>query len=278
MNALEYRHITKHYGSFCLEDLSLQLPQGMILGIVGENGAGKTTALKILLGRVLPDEGEVSLLGESNPRDNKLLRERIGTVMEEAGLPPILKVKEIGNVLKRMYQTYDEEVFRRFTEGKHVDMDRPYGELSKGNKMKVSIACAMSHHPDLLIFDEATSGLDPLARDELLDDLLDFTRDETHSVVLSSHIVSDLEKACDYIAFLHEGKLLLAEEKDVLKEQYVRIHVSNEAAESYKSDSIFGKRITPYGTDLIVRREAADEGEPVSIEDLFIFMARKENA
>ena len=209
MNAIEVTNVKKEYPEFTMDNVSLTLPSGMILGLIGENGAGKTTLIKAMLGMIPIDGGTVSVLGCTTPHQNKKIMEDIGVVMDESGLPPYLNILQIGTMMKDIFHNWDTETFQSLVKKLKIPENTKVAELSRGNQMKAGIICALSHNPKLLILDEATSGLDPVIRDEVLDLLLDFTREEDHSILLSSHIVSDLEKVCDYIVFLHEGKVLL---------------------------------------------------------------------
>jgi ABC-2 type transport system ATP-binding protein len=210
MNAIQCRDLTKSYPGFSLEPLTFSLPQGTILGLVGENGAGKSTTLKLLMNAIPRDGGTVSLLGVDNQSPgSRSAKEDIGVVLDEACFPRSLTPKEIGTMLGYTYRQWDAAAFQGYLARFQLDPKKPFKDLSRGMKMKLALAAALSHGAKLLILDEATSGLDPIARDEILDILINFTRDETHSVVLSSHITSDLEKVCDYIAFLHRGTLRL---------------------------------------------------------------------
>ena len=278
MNAIEMKGITKRYERFELKDLNLSVPEGMILGLVGENGAGKTTAIRILLQMTRPDEGSVQVMGVQMPVKNPSWKEDVGIVLEEAGFPWSFRLADIDRMMKDIYRSWDSAYFFDLADRLKVPKETNYHQMSRGNAMKTGILCALSHHPKLLVLDEATSGLDPLVRDDLLDILMDFTRDEHHSVLLSSHIVSDLEKACDMIAFLHEGKLLLQEEKDVLREKYCRVSVTKEELDAIDPADILGSRTGKYGTEVLMCREKApSRGESLSIEDLFIFMVKGEH-
>ena len=279
MNALEMNHVTKSYGSFTLNDICLSLPQGTIMGLVGENGAGKTTCLKLLLGIITADSGTLHLLDCDNPRAHREVMERIGVVMDDVKLPAALKMNEIGDIMAGIYKQWDAEYFNRLCTQMHIPADTKFSQLSRGNRMKAGIACALSHNPELLILDEPTSGLDPVARDELLDVLLEFTRDEKHSVLMSSHIVSDLEKVCDYITFLHEGMLILSEEKDVLKESYGVFHCTPAQLAELNRNDITGSRETAYGCEVIMPKDKIPAGfssEPVDLEELFVLMIKGE--
>lgn len=216
MNALEIRDLSKNYGNFNLSHLNLTLPGGCIMGLVGENGAGKSTTIKLILNMIHRDGGSISILGRDNVTEMQSLKEEIGVVLDEVGLPECLNRRQVGNIMALTFKNWDSDYFEALCVKLGVPDQKKFGEYSKGMKMKIGIAAAMSHHPKLLILDEATSGLDPVVRDDVLNLLNDFTRDEDHAVLVSSHIVSDLEKICDYIAFMHQGQLVLCEEKDRL--------------------------------------------------------------
>ena len=280
-NAIEIRGLTKRFPGFALEGLNLTLPSGCILGLIGENGAGKSTTIKLLLGMLKPDGGSASVLGADIGGDLRPVKEEIGVVLDEPGLPHMLKAGQIGKVMGSIYKSWSSEDFSALLRRLELPEDKPYGDFSRGMKMKMGLAIALAHKPRLLLLDEATSGLDPVVRDDVTDLLLDFTRDEGHSVLLSSHIVSDLEKVCDYIAFLHKGKLMLLEEKDALTNEYGLLQCSLAEAEQIDPAAVIGRRDTPYGCRLIVRRDAVPAGTvlgSVSIEELFIFMVKEEQA
>ena len=278
-NAIEIKGLTKHFPGFALEGLNLTLPSGCILGLIGENGAGKSTTIKLLLGMLTPDAGSASVLGADIGGDLRPVKEEIGVVLDEPGLPHMLKAGQIDKIMGRIYQNWSSGDFAALLRRLDLPEDKPYGDFSRGMKMKMGLAIALAHKPRLLLLDEATSGLDPVVRDDVTDLLLDFTRDEGHSILLSSHIVSDLEKVCDYIAFLHKGKLMLMEEKDALTNEYGVLQCSLTEAEQIDPAAVIGRRDTPYGCRLIVRRDAVPVGTAlgsISIEELFIFMVKEE--
>ena len=279
-NAVEIRNLTKAYEKFTLDDLNLTLPSGCIMGLIGENGAGKSTTFKLILDMISRDGGEIKLLGKDNRTSLNLLKEEIGIVPDEIGLPPTLNAKQVGKIMASSFSNWDGEAYKGYLSKLGVPDDQAFKKLSRGMKMKLGIAIALSHHPKLLLLDEATNGLDPVVRDEVLDMFFEFTRDENHSILISSHIVSDLEKLCDYIAFLHNGRLILCEEKDVLKDEYRLVKGSAEEINRLPEESVIGKKIMPYGAEAIVRRESVPEGavaEPIDIEQLFVFTVRKED-
>ncbi len=279
MNALEVNNLTKEYPGFLLDSVSFTLPGGCILGLIGENGAGKSTTIRLILDMIRKDAGSVTILGKDNQDSLELTKEEIGTVLDEVGIPDCLTVEKVGKVMSRIYRNWDAEEYARIIRRFGLPEGKPFKDFSRGTKMKLGIAVAMSHGAKLLILDEATSGLDPVVRDEVLDMFYDFTREENHSILISSHIVSDLEKLCDYIAFLHKGKLLLFEEKDALLEKYAVVHCTPAQLSELDGSAVRYRKDSPYGTEAIVLRNEVPEGyplSPVSIEELFVFMAKEE--
>ncbi|MCQ2400602.1 MAG: ABC transporter ATP-binding protein [Lachnospiraceae bacterium] len=278
MNALEISNLTKTYPGFKLDDLSLTLPSGCIMGLIGENGAGKSTTIKLILNMIHKDGGTVRIFGKDNGQEFELAKEDIGVVLDEVGIPECLNVTQIGNVMKNTFKNWDESEFSRLTGKLELPQNKEFKDFSRGMKMKTGIAIALSHHSKLLILDEATSGLDPVVRDEVVEMFSDFTREEDHSILISSHIVSDLEKLCDYVAFLHKGKLMLCEEKDQLLAEYGLIRCTKEELETLPKDAVKHKRENPYGVEAMVLRNAVPSEinvSPISIEELFVFMVKE---
>lgn len=278
MNALEIENLTKSYNGFLLDRLNLTLPSGCISGLIGENGAGKSTTMKLILDRIRRDSGRIRIFGQDNTENPAALKEDIGVVMDEVGIPECLTTGQLGRVLRHTYRNWNDEVYRQLLSRFSLPENKPFGTFSRGMKMKTGIAAALSHGSRLLLLDEATSGLDPVARDEVVELLGEFTRDENHAILISSHIVSDLEKLCDYVAFLHKGKLLLCEEKDVLLAEYGVIHCTAEELGTIPEHEILYRKETGYGAEAIVRRSAVPREigvSPVSIEELFIVMAKE---
>ena len=278
MNALEIKNLTKSFKDFRLDNLTLTLPSGCIMGLIGENGAGKSTTIKLILDIIHKDGGSIKILGEDNEKNIVLAKEDIGVVMDEVGLPECLNTKQVGKIMKHTFKNWDQEEFERLLAKLSIPDNKSFKEFSRGMKMKLGIAIAMSHGAKLLLLDEATSGLDPVVRDEVVEMFYDFTRDENHSILISSHIVSDLEKLCDYIAFLHEGKLLLCEEKDVLLSKYGLVHCTPEQLAELDIASIMHTKVTPYGIETIVLRDKVSANlkiSPISIEELFLLMVKE---
>lgn len=275
MNALEIRSLQKHRKGFSLDGINLTLPAGCIMGLIGENGAGKTTTIKLMLDMIRKDGGTVRILGKDSAEISK---EDIGVVLDEVGLPTCLTACQVDKIMSKAYTQWSSDEFFAYLKRLNVPENKAFSALSRGMKMKLGIACALSHKAKLLILDEATSGLDPAVRDEVIDILLDFTRDEEHSVLISSHIVSDLEKICDYIAFMHKGRLMLCEEKDRLYEQYGIIRCDEKTLSAIEPSAVIGKRVSAFGVEAIVQRDTVPEGvsiAPVGIEELFVFMVKE---
>jgi ABC-2 type transport system ATP-binding protein len=276
MNAINISNLTKNYNGFKLDNVSFSLPQGCILGLIGENGAGKSTTIRSILGSIKYD-GNIEVLGQ--PISAKL-KNRIGVVLDEVGFPDKLNASDINKIMKNLFSNWDEKLYNEYMDKFDLPKNKAFSDFSKGMKMKLGIAVALSHHAELLILDEPTSGLDPLVRDEIIDILNDFTRKENHSILISSHIVSNLEKLCDYIAFMHKGKLMLCEEKDNLLEQYVFINTTEDQLAELDENAIKGKRSNKWSTEAIVDKNMIPQSfttKTVSIEDLFVFMAKEEN-
>lgn len=274
MNAIEIKNLSKEYKGFMLDNINLTLPCGCIMGLIGENGAGKSTTIKLILDMIQKSAGEIRLLGEKNTDCSK---EDIGVVLEENGLPEVFNVKEINTVFKNIYRQWNENTFYSYLEKFDIPLNKKIKAFSKGMKMKLYIAVALSHNAKLLILDEATSGLDPVVRDEILDIFYDFTRDENHSILISSHIVSDLEKLCDYIAFMHSGKLILCEEKDDLLNNYSIIQCDENTLNSIDKADIISVRKSDFTIKAVVKNSAVADNMtsmPVNLEDLFVYMIR----
>ncbi len=217
-NILEIQNLRKQYPSFALKDVSLCVPSGSIMGFIGENGAGKTTTIKLILNEIARDSGTVKIFGMDNIRDERKIKEQIGVVFDESYFYGEFKAGDIGSILKRVFSGWDDGLYKRYLQEFKLPSDKPIKEFSKGMKMKLGIASALAHRPRLLILDEATSGLDPIVRSDILDIFLDFIQDETHSVLFSSHITSDIEKVADYVTFIHEGQIIFERSKDDLLE------------------------------------------------------------
>lgn len=278
MNAIECTHLTKRYQDFCLKDVSFTLPAGNILGLVGENGAGKSTTLRLLMNTCPADSGTVSILGTDNQSPAFLTtKQDIGIVLDEAYFPEVMNAQEVGELMARTYQNWDKATYAGYLTRFDLPPKKKFKDFSRGMKMKLALATALSHEAKLLLLDEATGGLDPMVRDEMLTIFNEFTRDPAHSILISSHIVSDLEKICDTIAFLHKGKLLLLEDKDVLLEEYAMVTLSHAQFAELDEAAIAGDRHEKYATRALVRRSLIPSDfatEHTTLEDIILFLAQ----
>ena len=281
-NAIEIRNLSKRYSDFALEGVSFDLPEGGVLGLVGENGAGKSTIINLLMNAVRRDGGEARVLG-TDPMDPGfiLTKQDVGVVLDEAHFPELLTALDVGKMMKSCYARWDGALYRSYLSRFDLPEKKSFKEYSRGMRMKLAIAVALSHGARLLILDEATGGLDPMARDEMLEILNDFTRQEDHSILISSHIVSDLEKICDSIAFVHKGRLLFCEEKDRLMEEYALLKLSRADFEAMPPEAVVSVRENPYGVEALVRRELVNEAltpERATLEEIILFFVKGADA
>ena len=279
MNAIELSHINKSFGDFAIRDLNLAVPSGTICGLVGENGAGKSTTIRLLMGALRPDSGTASVLGTdvSSPEFREV-KEDVGVVLDEAYFPESLNAVQVGKIMAGTYRRWDQGLYDGYLKRFDLPLKKQFKDFSRGMRMKLAIAVALSHQPKLLVLDEATAGLDPIVRDEVLDLFNEFTREEDHSILISSHILSDLEKLCDYIAFLHKGDLLFCEEKDRLLEEYGIFEDSRENLDCLMPEAVVAREETRYGgVRALVRRDLAPAGfrmEKPSVEDIILFLVK----
>ena len=279
-NAIEIRSLCKHYKGFSLDDLNLDLPYGCVLGLVGENGAGKSTTIRLIMDTLERDGGTVSALGTGNRSKEFLdLKEDIGVVLDETFVPEVINARQMGKIMAGTYKNWDQAVYDGWIRRFELPLDKKFKDYSRGMTMKLGIAAALSHHPRLLLLDEATGGLDPMVREELLEVFADFAAEEGHAVLLSSHIVSDLERICDYIAFLHKGRLVLCEEKDLLLDKYGILKCSKEQLANIPEEAIHGRRVGTYGVEALVEREFMPRDAVVdraNLEDIILYMVKGE--
>ncbi len=267
-NILKISNLCKDYPSFHLQDVSFTVPNGSIVGFVGENGAGKTTTIKLILNEIKRDGGSVQIFGLDNKKDEQKIKEQIGVVFDESYFHGEFKAGDIASILRSVFQTWDDGLFDRYLNQFKLPKNKMIKEYSKGMKMKLSIASALAHHPRLLILDEATSGLDPVVRSEILDLFLDFIQDESHSVLFSSHITGDLEKVADYVVFIHEGKIIFDRSKDDLIYQYGIVKCGPKDFQRIDPDDLVRRRKTDFGYEaLVTDREAARRKYPGLVID-----------
>ena len=278
-NALEINGLCKHYDGFALQDVSFTLPRGVVMGFIGENGAGKTTTIKAVLNLIRRDAGAIKVLGLDNIAQERAVKERIGVVLEDGCFLNTLTARHVDVLMGKAYQSWQSEQFFRFMERFGIDRNKKIKDYSKGMRMKVSIAAALSHGAELLIMDEPTSGLDPVVRDEVLDLFYDFMQEDSHAILLSSHITSDLDKIADHITFIHQGRVLLSGPRDELLDTFGVLRCTAEQLSALEPSAVRAKRIGAFGCEALVRRGSVPANWPVeaaNIEQIMLFLTRGE--
>ena len=274
--AIEIKNLVKKFDGFTLGPIDLFIPKGTIVGYIGQNGAGKSTTIKLLLGLLKIDSGEIKILGYDNPNSIEL-KDKLGVVFDELLVPEEMTLVDLEKFCSRVYSKWDREFFYQLKKKFNLSEKQTIKNYSRGMRMKLSMAVALSHNAEILILDEATSGLDPIVREEILDLLLDFMQEENHTILISSHILSDLEKVADYIAFINDGKVLFVETKDELKENYGICTLSNEEVKNLDEEAIIGRRVHSFGQELLVKRNLIPDGitlQKPSIEDIMIYFVK----
>ncbi|NCB31043.1 MAG: ABC transporter ATP-binding protein [Clostridia bacterium] len=274
MNALDLRNVCKTYDGFALENVSFSLPEGYIMGFIGENGAGKTTTIKAILG-LIHCEGDISVLGRDQ-QDITAVKEHIGVVLEEATFPDQINLTDVNAILCGIYKTWNGDHFFALVDRFKLDRKKKIKDYSRGMKMKLSLAVALSHDSRLLILDEPTSGLDPVVRDEVLDMLLDFIQRPDHTVLISSHIISDLERVCDYVTFIHGGHILFSMSKEELGEAFGILRCSEQELASLPKGAVCGIRRSRFGCEALVHRHLVKniQLEAAGIEDIMVLIVK----
>lgn len=280
-DAIVIRDLTKKYKDFTLNKISFSVPKGSIMGFVGENGAGKTTTIKAILDLIHIDGGEISVLGTNARNLSSEVKAQIGVVFDGSNLHDNLNVRNINLIMKNIYSNWDENVYASYIKRFMLPEKKMIKEYSRGMKMKLSIAIALSHQSKLLILDEATSGLDPMIRDEILDIFLEYIQNEEHTILLSSHIISDIEKIADYVTFIHQGNIIFCESKDNLIYQYGIVHCRKEDAAAIDRSYVVGIRENSFGTEIMIkdkddflRQHRGFTVERTSIEEIMLFVSR----
>lgn len=284
-NILELRQVSKSFpgSSFRLEDISFSLPYGAVLGFVGENGAGKTTTIGCILNTIAQYSGSIKLFGKEMRDSDTDIRERIAVVYDGANFPSYLNANQVSDIMAGVYRHWDKTLFCHYLEKFKLAPTQKIKQYSRGMTMKLAIAAALSHHPQLLVLDEATSGLDPIMRDEMLDVFLDFVQDERHSILLSSHITSDLEKIADYITFIHNGRLILSAMKDDLRYNYGVMRCSEKQFQALNQEDMMAYLKRDYQVDVLLSDSKAAQSkykdaviDHVSIEEIMLLLIKGE--
>lgn len=280
-NGIEIKGLCKSYGDFALQNINLTLPGGTIMGLIGENGAGKTTTIKCILNIIHRDAGQITLMGHDNIQDEVLAKQDIGVVLDECLFHDTLQATDIDKIFAPVYTQWDSTLFHTYLDKFKLPKKKFLKEYSRGMKMKLSLAAALSHHPKLLILDEATAGLDPVVRDEILNEFLGFLGDEEHSILMSSHITTDLEKVADYITYIHQGQVVLSEAKDTLLDNYGRVGCTTADLATIAPEDLLRVRKGSYGCEALVADRALFHRtypklmvERISLDDIMLFIGK----
>ena len=281
-NAVEIRGLCKSFGSFGLKDIDLDIPRGYVIGLIGENGAGKTTLIKCITGANLVDSGTVSLFGS---QDRKGSEGRVGVVFDECHFFQQMNGTQIGRLMSSLFPNWDDARYRSLMSSFGIPLDKRIKDYSRGMRMRIQVAVALSHNPDLIIMDEATAGMDPAARDEFLDLVMGYMQDEGHTAIMSSHITSDLEKIADYIVFIHQGRIVMNGPKDEILDSYGIVRGSESAVLAIGRENIVSLKRDEFSTSaLVTDRKGIAEAypelvvDPASLDDIMVMVIRGDAA
>ena len=255
-NAIEIRDLTVKYDGFTLDHINFDVAKGSIMGFIGQNGAGKTTTIKSLLNIIKRDEGSIKMLGLDNIKDEYAIKEQLSAVFDELPFDDQLNAKDLNFILRDVYREWDSNLYKGYLDRFGLPMKKKFGDFSKGMKMKLQIAAALSHNAKLIVMDEATTGLDPVVRNECLDIFFEYLQDENHSILMSSHITSDLEKVADSVTFINKGKILLTGYKDDVLDTHGVIKCKKADYKEIEPADIVSARITDYGAEIMVSDKA----------------------
>lgn len=280
-NAIEIKNLSKSYEDFCLNNIILNIPKGSIVGLIGENGAGKSTLISSLLGIIKSSYEELKIFGMDFKTDEIQIKKDIAVIFDTTHYDDEFTPKFIGQILSKVYSNWDQVTYLKYIHQFNLPMKKKIKKFSRGMKMKLEFAIAFSHDAKLLILDEATSGLDPIIRDEILSIIREYTEDENHTVLMSSHITSDLDKISDYIAYIHEGELLFMKPYDELREEYGVLHVGKELLDSLNREDIIGYTKGAYSYTILVKNRLAIQSvfkdleimRP-TVEEIMLFYAK----
>lgn len=275
-NNILVQDLCKQFDEFLLDHVSFQVPKGRIVGFIGENGAGKSTTINLILDELIKDNGQIQILGREHTSSS--VKEDIGVVFDECNFHDVFNVSDIEKILSGVYKSWDSSLYRQYLKKFKIPERKQIGSFSKGMKMKLSIICAMAHKPKLLILDEATTGLDPVVRDEMLDLFLEFIQDEECSIFFSSHITSDIQKIADYVILIHQGKIIFEEQKDDLVYHFGIVKCGREKFASISPNDYIIHRITNVSVECLVRDKEAIKRkykdivvDNATLEDIMLF-------
>lgn len=280
---LEIKDVSKQYNDFSLKKINITLEKGYVMGFIGPNGAGKSTTIKLIMNLIKKDSGKINIFGFDNEKNEIKVKERIGFVYDENNFYEELTIQEMKNIVKRFYKQWNEDLFLFYLKEFSLPINKQIKDLSKGMKMKFSLAIALSHHAELLIMDEPTSGLDPLVRKELIDILRSIMEDENKAVFFSTHITSDLEKIADYITIIDNGEIILSRPKDSLLEEYCIVKGSKDILTPSIRTSLIGIEDNKYGFKALYNKKTGNLKslvnslifEKTTIEDILLFTTKR---
>lgn len=282
-NAIEINGLTKKYDGFTLDNVSFKVPKGSIMGFIGQNGAGKTTTIRLMLNIAERDSGEIKLLGQEIQDDEYELKQYISAVFDEVPFSEKFNAIQLEKVFRPIYRSWDTEAYHGYLKRFALPEKKKLGEFSKGMKMKLQIAIALSHKAKLLVMDEATTGLDPVVRNEILDIFLEYLQDENNAILLSSHITSDLEKIADSVTFIDKGKILISGYKDDILAKHAVIKCGKEDYQSIDPADIISARLSDFGADVMVAdRKACQKKysgmifDAASLDDIMMYYVHRD--
>ncbi len=282
-NILEVKNLCKKYKGFELQNVNITLPKGMIMGFIGENGAGKTTTIKAILDIIKNYTGEIKIFGLDNKKDDKKIKENVGVVLDDMFFPEILTPNDINSIMKDIYKNWDSKLYLKYLTDFSLPRNKAIKTLSKGMRKKLEIATAISHHPQLLILDEPTAGLDPVARNEVIDLFQSFIQNEECSIFLSSHITTDLEHIADYITFINNGKIILSKTREELLEDYGIVKCSKEEFEKIDKKDFVQYKKSKYEYEILIENRKVfskkyniDTIDKITLEELMVLMIKGE--
>lgn len=277
-NCIEVKNITREYPQFKLNNVSFNVPCGTVVGFIGENGAGKSTTIRAILGLLKKGDGEITVLGENADTLTPETKEKIGVVFDGLSFPENLTARQLDKVMRGIYKTWNSEIYFGFMRKFELPLNKKFRTFSRGMVMRLSIAAALSHNPQLLILDEPTSGLDPVMRSEILDIFLDFMQDESHSILISTHITSDLEHIADYICFIHKGEIMFTEERNTMLERHRILKCTDEQLGQIDKSDIIGIRRGRFQSEVLTTNAQKYPDIPSdapTIEEIMVFYVKE---
>lgn len=282
-NAIEIKNISKKYDGFTLDNVSFHVPKGSIMGFIGQNGAGKTTTINALLNIISIDSGEISMLGKDHIKEEQEIKRHISAIFDTLPFHDIFNAKDLSFILRDVFEEWNEQTFYGYLDRFQLPKNKKFGQFSKGMKMKLQIAAALSHNAKLLIMDEATTGLDPVVRNEILDIFLEYLQDEENSILMSSHITSDIEKISDCVTFIDRGKILLSGYKDDILEQHGMMKCTKAEFKDVNPADYISARVNDFGAELLTaNRETCKKAysgitiEPTTLEEIMLYYVHRD--